>query len=122
MASAGTGTDDSPSVDVLRRLKSAEGEWAAKIAEAKAATARRLTSARESADVQLKKARADADRLLEEALMRARATAEKEAELAVLEGRSLAAQIASAPGGDLGPKRDRVLDAVLGEFRRAAGK
>ncbi len=118
-AASSTGVPAPPpagSVEVLKRIKTTEAEWAEKVAAARTAADAELDRRRSDRDAAVKDATeaADADRA--GALDRARADIDREYAAILADGEVSAATAARTTGKTPFDRRDQVLAAVLGPF------
>jgi vacuolar-type H+-ATPase subunit H len=116
MATETSGASESGSIEALKRVKSVETEWDARLSAGRAATEVELRQLREAADAAVKAAQAEADRERTSRLERARAETATGAEAIVAEGRRAAELAARGEGRRPQDKKDAILDVVLGSF------
>jgi vacuolar-type H+-ATPase subunit H len=106
----------SPTVDALRRVKAAEGEWSQKVAEAKAHRDAAIARAREESEAAIRSAQAELERERAAALSLARTTADAEAARILADGDRAAEAVPAADPGASPARKAKVLGVVLGEF------
>jgi vacuolar-type H+-ATPase subunit H len=110
-------TTPSASIEALKRLKEVETSWDAKIVETRAEIAARLALVRDQSEKMLQAARAEADRKREEHLTDVRQAAESESRRILDDGQREADALAGTVGKGVKAAREKLLGAVLGEFR-----
>jgi vacuolar-type H+-ATPase subunit H len=118
--SGSTGAGET-SIGALKELKAVETEWAAKLADARAAAQQRLARAREMAEAAVSEARAEIDRLRESTLATNRTQAQSEAEALLSEGKRAAQAIAKESLQSASALKGKLLDVVLRGFRGSNG-
>jgi vacuolar-type H+-ATPase subunit H len=116
MKETGT-TTPSASIEALKRLKEVETGWDAKIVQTRAEIAARLSLARDASEKVVQAARVEADRKREARLSEVRGTAEVEARKILDDGEREAAAMAGGVAKGVEAAREKLLSAVLGEFR-----
>lgn len=112
-ASNAHGTTPAFTAEALKRLKEVEADWDHRLTETKAQLVARLTKAREAAEHAVHQARTDADKQRESRLSQVRISAEAEADRLIAEGKKAAAAVST---GSIKGAKDKIIEAVLGEF------
>jgi vacuolar-type H+-ATPase subunit H len=106
----------STSLDVVKRVRTAEGEWEERLATAKATQVARLASLTSNAEAAVAAARAQADQERARTVETARTEADREAAQILAQGRT-EAQAAAAPAkGGVNSRRADILAAILGDL------
>jgi vacuolar-type H+-ATPase subunit H len=119
MAASATGTPD-PSLEPIRRVRAVESEWETKLAAFTAQAKEELERLTREAEAIVASTRAELERKRALAVEKARLDAEAEAATIVAEGKERAAGLRGKGPEELEPLRERILSAVLGEFRPTA--
>lgn len=118
MTGAAAPPNASAGLETLKRLKEAEVDWETRLRAVVAEGAKALADAKSEAEAAVHAARVETDRAREAALSIARTGAEAEAAKILADGERAAKSILSSGSKDLGSLRDKVLDVVVGEFRK----
>ncbi len=106
----------SGSVEALKRVKSTENEWVARLTAARTENEATLRRLREEDEAAVRAAQAEVDRQRTERIEKARAEIAAEAEAILTEGRTAAENAARGEGRGTSDKKDAILDVVLGSF------
>jgi vacuolar-type H+-ATPase subunit H len=112
----GSTASDSGTIDALKRIKATETEWAEKVAAARRETEAALRRGRDESDAIVAAAHTAAEAERAQALERARAAAEVEAQAILAEGRAAAAAAATTSGKRPADREEEVLAVVLGRL------
>jgi len=112
-AMAGSG-----SIEALKRVKAAEGEWDRRLAAAREESEKLLSELREEAESAVKSAELEAERDRSAKIEQARVETIAAAAAIIADGEKAAAKAERAEGRRPSDKRDAVLEAVLGGFAK----
>ncbi len=116
-SSEATGSVDTSAVESLRRVRAAETSWEARLAEARERTDALLREVAAETETAVAGARRAAESERDRAIQAAREQADREAADILSRARAEAERIRTAPAADLGARADRILGAILSEFR-----
>jgi vacuolar-type H+-ATPase subunit H len=118
MADALPAPTDAASIEVLKRVKAAETDWASRRSSAQAEQDATLARLRDETEAAVKAAQAEADQERTRAVQSARDVADREAAAIVAQGQVAATAAAAGQGKRPADRKDAILAAVLGEFAR----
>ena len=105
------------SLEALKRLKQTETDAEAKVRALLAEGVERLKRSKESAEESVRTAKLDADKAAEDAVTKARGSLAGDVAAVVKDGEAEAAKLASRSKASLAAIEQKILDAVIGDFR-----
>lgn len=114
---ASTSEAPDPSLEPIRRVRAVESEWESKLAAFTSQAKGELERLTRDAEAIVTATREELERSRAAAVEKARGAAELEASRIVAEGKDKAGTLRGKGPGELEPLRERLLSAVLGEFR-----